>query len=116
MTINTNRPAKAMIYCRTACTPASGEDAALLAQEAECRAYAAAHGLEVTDVFHDRGISGMRARRPGLDAIIQSLWQASGAHCILVDELAHLARDPDLYYAIQAECEQLGHSVIIADD
>jgi len=48
-------------------------DEFLLAQEAECRAYAAKHRLKVTDVFHDRGKSGMSINHPGLQGMMQLL-------------------------------------------
>ena len=110
------QPAKAVIYCRTACSPGMEKDAALHAQERECRSYAKTHGMEVTGVYYDPGISGLTADRPGWRAMIQVLKNALAPHNVLIRDISRLARDFELCDRLQDECKRLGHTITIVDD
>ncbi|MDE3038798.1 MAG: recombinase family protein [Pseudomonadota bacterium] len=103
----------AVIYCRTAC--GSHNDLAILAQEAQCRTYAATRGFDISGVFYDSGKSGNNANRHGLREMMQFL-QGASAHCILVRDESRLARDFHLCHVLQAACKQLGHVVVAVDD
>jgi len=112
----TKQPTVAVIYCRTACTPHLGGDTSLLAQEETCRAYAAAHGIEISGVYCDPGISGLSADdRPGWQAIMQFLQRTPAPHDVLVMDETRLARDSSLCAELQTACTQLGHVIIAID-
>ncbi len=104
-----------VIYCRTACTPGMEKDDALYAQEKECRAYAKTHGMEVTGVYYDPGVSGMSADRPGWHAMMQALKNTSAPHGILIRDISRLARDFALSDEMEAACNSLGHNITIVD-
>jgi len=105
----------AVIYCRVACASQMADDPALLAQEKECRAYAATHDLTVTSIFHDAGISGLRTDRPGWQDMMQCLQKITTPHSVLVADETRLARDNHLSGTLQHECKQLGHTVVFAN-
>jgi len=109
-------PTKVVIYCRTACSPGMEKDDALHAQEKECRAYAETHGMEVTGVYYDPGISGMTADRPGWQAMMQVLQNASAPHGVLIRDITRLARDLALSDELEAACNRLGHEIIVVDE
>src|ERR1035441_10780773 len=56
---------KAAIYCRV-----STSDQRVESQLYDLRAMAAQRGYEVVHEYEDRGVSGTKARRPGLDAMM----------------------------------------------
>jgi len=60
------------IYVRTAVHSRTG-DQSLAAQEQACRAYAAAQGWRVGEVFADEGASGMRRDRPGMNRLLTAV-------------------------------------------
>src|ERR1017187_3208464 len=56
---------KAAIYCRV-----STSDQHIESQLYDLRAMAAQRGYEIVHEYADRGVSGTKARRPGLDAMM----------------------------------------------
>jgi len=109
-------PTKAVIYCRTACSPGVENDSALQVQEEACRAYAKTHGVEVTGIYYDPGISGMTADRPGWQAMMQALKNALVPHGVLIRDISRLARDLALSDELEAACNRLGHEIIVVDE
>jgi site-specific DNA recombinase len=61
-------------------------------QEADARAFAAARGLEVGEVFKDTGSGGSRAGRPGLQAALDRVRRQQSAG-IVVSYLSRLTRE-----------------------
>jgi DNA invertase Pin-like site-specific DNA recombinase len=111
-----DNPTMAVIYCRTACSPGMEKDAALQAQEEECRAYAKARGIKIKGVFYDPGISGLTADRPGWRAMMKVLKNASAPHGVLIRDIMRLARDFAVSDKLEAECNRLGHEIVVADE
>jgi site-specific DNA recombinase len=60
------------IYVRTAVHSRTG-DQSLAMQEQACRAYAAARGWHVGEVFADEGTSGMQRDRPGMNRLLTAV-------------------------------------------
>jgi len=59
---------RAALYVRVSTTGQTVEN-----QERELRAVAERHGWDVVGVFSDRGVSGTKERRPGLDRMMQGV-------------------------------------------
>src|SRR5258707_4505520 len=77
---------KTAIYCRTS-TP----DQHLENQVIPLRTLAAQRGLEIVREYSDRGISGSKARRPGLDAMMADARRGEFA-VVLVAAFDRIAR------------------------
>ena len=106
---------KAVIYCRTACSPGLEKDVELRAQEQACRAYADNHGIEISAVFYDPGISGMSANRPGWKTMMEFLKHVP-PYGVMIRDIMRWARDIYLSDKMEHECNRLGHKLIIADE
>jgi site-specific DNA recombinase len=82
---------KAFIYARVSTAEQATEGVSLAAQEAKCRALAAARGLDVAGVYVDAGLSGRRAdNRPQLQAAVEAACGEEGV--LIVYSLSRLAR------------------------
>ena len=96
VTTDKNTPRKAIIYCRTASaqqnTPMQGCDQ----QQDRCRAYAEERGYKIDGVFADSGLSGRAMTRPGLLALLETInGNPQKRHCIIVDDLSRIGRNPE---------------------
>ncbi len=80
------RPTRAALYARVS---TGQQDVAL--QVEELRAAARQRGWRVVDQYVDEGVSGAKAQRPGLDALLADA-QAGGFEVILVWKLDRLGR------------------------
>jgi len=88
-----NETKKAVIYCRTACAEQGDTHGAIIQQETECRLYAAKHGYEVVQAFHDSGISGMTLNRPALRLMLVALLASSEPYAVITTGMERLGRD-----------------------
>lgn len=78
-------------YIRVSTTDQASEGASLEAQEARCRAWAAANGHDLVNVFTDAGLSGGSTRgRDGLRDALAAAGKARGP--LVVYSLSRLAR------------------------
>jgi DNA invertase Pin-like site-specific DNA recombinase len=71
--------------------------------------------MQISGVFHDPGVSGMSADRPGWQAMMQLLKNTSVPHGVLIRDIARLARDFALSGEMEAACNRLGHTIIAVD-
>ncbi len=64
-------------------------------QVRRCRAYAAAHGMHVTDLYTDAAESGSHIERAGMQRMLSDARAKGGAsfESVLVDDLSRLSRD-----------------------
>jgi DNA invertase Pin-like site-specific DNA recombinase len=86
-------PLKALIYCRIASDRQSGERA-LHMREARCRDYCARKGYAVERIFHEIGISGSSAQRPGIAQMLTILAsEEAGRYVVVIDDVSQLARN-----------------------
>jgi DNA invertase Pin-like site-specific DNA recombinase len=93
---------KAAIYVRVS-TP----DQHVESQLYDLREFAAQRGLEVVQEYQDCGISGLRARRPGLDALMADARKRKFS-VILVAAFDRVARSVRHFLQIIDELESLG--------
>lgn len=84
-------------------------------QEESARAYAAAHSLNVLQVFREEGVSGTveGMDRPAFVEAVQFLKDSGGG--IVVERLDRLARDLMVQELLLAECRKMGLQVFAAD-
>jgi DNA invertase Pin-like site-specific DNA recombinase len=82
---------RAAIYTRVSSDEQAREGFSLDLQEERCRAYASAHGWMLIDVFTDPGVSGAKAQRPRLDAMLAAV-ERSEVDVIVVAKLDRLGR------------------------
>ena len=94
------------IYCRV--SDKGQKDAyGMDSQERECRAYAAEHGWEVADVYHEWHTGAELFERPELSRL-RAAMTAHAFDVLLVHRLDRLARDLNHQGYILSEVEQAG--------
>lgn len=99
---------RAALYGRVS-TPDQRPDAQLDA----LRAYAAARGLEARE-FLDVGVSGAKARRPGLDALTAAVRRRE-VDVVVCAKLDRLARSVQHLTALAADLEAVGVGLVVLD-
>lgn len=93
---------KAAIYCRV-----STADQRVESQLYDLRELAAQRGIEVVAEYQDCGISGSKARRPGLDALLQDARKKKFS-VVLVSAFDRVARSVRHFLQVIDELESLG--------
>ena len=96
----------AAIYVRV-----STADQHVESQLYDLRELAAKRGFQVVKEYHDCGVSGRRARRPGLDALIADAQQKRFA-TVLVTAFDRVGRSLKSFLALMDEFEALGITFI----
>lgn len=93
---------KAAIYVRV-----STADQHVESQLYDLRELAAQRGLDVVQEYRDSGVSGKRARRPGLDALIADARQKKFS-VVLVSAFDRVARSVKHFLHVMDEFDNLG--------
>lgn len=99
---------KAVLYGRTS-TP----EQHLESQFIQLRDIAAQRGLELTGVYSDFGVSGSKARRPGIDSLLRDARRGKFS-VILVAAFDRLARSTRNFLELVDELDSLGIELISA--
>jgi DNA invertase Pin-like site-specific DNA recombinase len=103
------------IYARLSVTPSAGDPAVETStsrQVQDCHRHAQQHGLEVTGVYRDEGLSGFKEiYRPEFERMLEDLRRGviDGVMCWKVDRLCRNDRDFERVWRL---CEQTGARVI----
>lgn len=98
----------AMIYTRVSSAAQVQKGHGAESQETRCREFARMKGYDVLEVFSDKGVSGSLINRPGMQAMLNAISEASLDQniAVLIDDISRLARDIkahlDLRQAISA--------------
>src|SRR5208283_441468 len=95
------RMKKAAIYCRV-----STADQRIESQLYDLRELAAQRGIEVVAEYRDCGISGSKARRPGLDELLQDARRKKFS-VVLVSAFDRVARSVRHFLQVIDELESL---------
>ena len=108
--MNTNKPNKALIYCRTAI---KNQHSQLEQQGQRCRAFAAEHEMQVIDAFSDDGYSGDVSQRPGLNKLLEKLATIAGnpdqnRYALIIDDPTRLTRDLSHYLELKQSIAAFG--------
>ncbi len=84
-------------------------------QEIACRAYADAHGITLTRIFQEKGVTGKKdlEDRPALIELLEAL-EETGTKTILIEKLDRLARDLMIQETILADLQKQGYTIISA--
>jgi site-specific DNA recombinase len=84
----------AVIYCRVSSQAQLRNGQGIESQETYCRQYAGWKGYTIHQVFKDSGISGSRADREGIMAMLAFLRKnRKQRFVVIVDDISRLARD-----------------------
>jgi DNA invertase Pin-like site-specific DNA recombinase len=75
-------------------------------QGREVRAFVAIRGWETVETYQDFGISGARARRPGLDQLVKDAWRGR-FEAVVVWDLSRMARSTLHALQLLQEFEQM---------
>jgi len=75
-------------------------------QGREVRAFVEARGWDVAETYQDLGVSGVRARRPGLDQLVKDAWRGRFA-AVVVWDLSRMARSTLHALQLLQEFEQM---------
>ena len=90
-----------IIYTRVLSRKHANEGAGLASQERTCRDYAEKQGYEVVDVVTDI-ISGTKADRPGMKAVLDYLREHRSEPCVVVvDDISRFARDVSIHASLR---------------
>ncbi len=105
---------KAIIYLRVSTDEQAASGLGLEAQEATCRAYAAARGWEVVAVHTDAGVSGATPvdKRPGL---VQALASLKRGFVLLSAKRDRLARSVGIATVIETMAQRAKATVVTPD-
>lgn len=98
-------PTIAAIYLRSA----ANFHTTYAEQLSRCRAYTAARGWQISEVFRNDGASGTE-ERAGLQALRAHL-QDGCAAIVIVENVGLLSRDVELLGAFCRDCEQAGAAI-----
>jgi len=93
---------KAALYCRV-----STADQHIESQLYDLRQLAEQRGFQVVKEYEDRGVSGLKARRPGLDALMADARQRKFA-VVLVAAFDRVARSTRHFLHVVDELDSLG--------
>jgi len=93
---------KAALYCRV-----STADQHVESQLYDLRQLAEQRGFEVVKEYEDRGVSGLKARRPGLDALMADARQRKFS-VVLVAAFDRVARSTRHFLHVVDELDSLG--------
>ena len=93
---------KAALYCRV-----STVDQHVESQLYDLRQLAEQRGLEVVKEYADKGVSGLKARRPGLDALMSDARQRKFS-VVLVAAFDRVARSTRHFLHVMDELDSLG--------
>ena len=111
----------AVIYARVSSKKQLKEGGGIESQATRCRSYASARGYEVVAMFTD-DMTGSKARRPGMDAMLSFLKQNKATpHYVLIDDISRLARGLQAHISLREELSKAGGilespSVVFGDD
>jgi DNA invertase Pin-like site-specific DNA recombinase len=84
-------------------------------QEEAIRDYAKVHGLQVVEVFREKGVSGTVEDRPALARLMVSLEQnRHGVQTVIIEKLDRLARDLMVQEAIIRDFQKSGFNLVSA--
>jgi DNA invertase Pin-like site-specific DNA recombinase len=87
----------------------------LARQEVTIADYAQKHGINITHVFRDLGVSGTLANRPALSNMLVALEQ-NGVKTVIIERLDRLARDLMIQEAIICDLQSKGFKLISVHD
>jgi len=119
--MNDNEFKPAVIYARVSSKKQVKEGGGIESQATRCRAYAKGKGYEVVAMFTD-DMTGTKARRPGMDAMLSFLRQDKKTpHIVLIDDISRMARDVRSHWNLREELAKAGGilespSIIFGDD
>jgi len=111
----------AVIYARVSSRKQVKEGGGIESQATRCRSYASSRGYEVVAMFTD-DMTGSKARRPGMDAMLSFLKQNKETpHIVLIDDISRLARGLEAHLKLREELSKAGGilespSVVFGDD
>jgi len=103
----------AFIYCRVSTDEQARKGYGLEVQEEQCRAYAAAHGLDVASVFAD-DYTGTTLERPAMTLMRQALAQGLGS-AVIAHRANRFSRDDVDYLVFLKNMWAAGVQVHLAD-
>lgn len=113
--VTDDKPIRAVIYARvsTEMQPQS----ALGSQEETAREFANLNGIEVVEVFSDKGISGTTDKRPNFQQMIKYVEEKdNGIHMIIVYKLDRFFRNEQLHHVYEYNLGKHGVFVLSATE
>lgn len=113
--VTDDKPLRAVIYTRvsTEMQPQSALDS----QEETAREFANLNGIEVVEVFSDRGISGTTDKRPNFQQMIRYVKEKdSDIHIIIVYKLDRFFRNEQLHHVYEYNLGKRGVFVLSATE
>ena len=119
--MNNDTPKPAIIYARVSSKNQVKDGGRIESQATRCRSYASSRDYEVVATFTD-DMTGSKARRPGMDAMLSFLKQdKANPHIVLIDDISRLARGLEAHIQLRDELAKAGGilespSVVFGDD
>ncbi len=99
---------KAVIYARVSSKAQLARGDGVNSQRTRCEQYAEYRGYSVVGFFSD-DLTGQRADRPGVNAMIDFLRQhKNDPHVVIIDELSRFARRVPVHFELRAAVDEAG--------
>lgn len=103
-----NRPPRAVIYCRISSIRQDVDGDGLASQQTRCREFAGHRGYEVVEVFNDR-VSGSLKERKGMRDMLAFLKRhKKEPHVVIIDDISRLARGIAAHMELRAAISMAG--------
>ena len=101
---------KAVIYCRVSSAKQVTDGHGLTSQETRCREFAGHKGYEVTEVFHEEGVTGSLLNRPSMKTMLAYLnrHKSKHPHVVIIDDISRLARDIETHIQLRTAIRRAG--------
>ena len=102
----------AVLYARVSSIKQVEQGNGLDSQIHRCRQYADSNGYHVLKEFRDEGITGSRADRKEIQAVVDFIQNHESPVTVIMDEVTRLGRDMVVYFTLKDRIEALGGKVI----
>lgn len=104
-------------YCRVSTDAQCGPDKyGLEKQKEDVMTYCAAHDMQVSEWYIDRGESGAKENRPALDTLLYGEVKNPPVTAVIVPKSDRMARDIKLYFYYMMVLERKGMQLISASE
>jgi DNA invertase Pin-like site-specific DNA recombinase len=104
----------AVIYTRVSSKAQLKKGDGLASQESRCREFAAYRGHDVTQVFHEKGVTGRMQDRPAMREMLSWLLaHRKDAPVVIIDDITRLARNIPNFNCLQTAFRMLYSSFVI---
>lgn len=97
-----------VIYTRVSSQRQVSEGNGLESQLRSCQNFAENNGIKIIQTFEDKGVSGDKSERPGLQALLEFLSKRKNFTAVIIDDVSRLMRNQERYYPVKMAIKKQG--------